>query len=267
MKRISLMATLGAAVLLAGCSSTSGTAVANTSAAIASSATSSVVSSAPAVVSSAPVSAAPVSAAPVSGAPGSSGPAGSSSPEPSGAVPSGDSASSGKAAPTTVGDANRSLDAPSAAWFSTFCGGFAPVVTLAQTAGTSIAAQAGDPTKAQTAIVNLYSSFGTAFTDTASKLKSLPPPTFDGGPAFATKVVTALQKAGPAFTTNAAKIKALDVTKDPAAFGTAMSSLSSDMTSALAPLQDLGSLKLTAQTQSAFEALPACAKLKAAAGG
>jgi hypothetical protein len=266
MKRVSLMAALGAAVLLAGCSATSGTATVNTSAAPMSSAavsTPAVVSSAAGSSSSASGSAgAPAVSAPVS-------PASPASPAQSSndVSPTGQDTSSSKSASTTVGDANTSLDAASAAWFSTFCGGFAPVVTLAQTAGSSIAAQAGDPAKAQAAIVDLYSSFGSAFTGTASKLKGLPPPTFDGGPAFATKVVTALQTAGPAFTADAKKIKALDVTKDPSSFSTALAGLSGDMTSALAPMQDLGSLKLTAQTQSAFEALPACAKLKAAVGG
>ncbi|QNK82707.1 hypothetical protein [Nakamurella sp. PAMC28650] len=267
MKRISLMAALGAAVLLAGCSSTSGTATANTSASTASSAA----SSAPAVASSASQSSAPSSEAAssaASGAPVSSGPATSGSTAASAASPSsGQDTSSSKTATTTVGDSSGSLDAASAAWFSTFCGGFTPVVTLAQSAGSSIAAQATNPAKAQAAIVDLYQTFGRSFTDTAAKLKDLAPPTFNGGPAFASKVVTALQTAGPVFTANAAKLKAIDVTKDPSSFSTALSGLSTTMTTALGPLQDLGSLKLTPQTQAAFEALPACAKLKTASGG
>jgi hypothetical protein len=267
MKRISLMAALGAAVLLAGCSSTSGTATANTSASTA--------SSAPAVASSASQSSAPsseaassaASSAPASSAPVSSGPATSGSTAASAASPSGQDTSSSKTAATTVGDSSGSLDAASAAWFSTFCTGFTPVVTLGKSAGSSIAAQATNPAKAQGAIVDLYQTFGRSFTDTAAKLKDLAPPTFNGGPAFASKVVTALQTAGPVFTANAAKLKAIDVTKDPSSFSTALSGLSTTMTTALGPLQDLGSLKLTPQTQAAFEALPACAKLKTASGG
>jgi hypothetical protein len=267
MKRISLMAALGAAVLLAGCSSTSGTATANTSASTA--------SSAPAVASSASQSSAPsseaassaASSAPASSAPVSSGPATSGSTAASAASPSGQDTSSSKTAATTVGDSSGSLDAASAAWFSTFCTGFTPVVTLGKSAGSSIAAQATNPAKAQAAIVDLYQTFGRSFTDTAAKLKDLAPPTFNGGPAFASKVVTALQTAGPVFTANAAKLKAIDVTKDPSSFSTALSGLSTTMTTALGPLQDLGSLKLTPQTQAAFEALPACAKLKTASGG
>lgn len=267
MKRISLMAALGAAVLLAGCSSTSGTATANTSASTASSAA----SSAPAVASSASQSSAPSSEAAssaASSAPVSSGPATSGSTAASAASPSsGQDTSSSKTATTTVGDSSGSLDAASAAWFSTFCTGFTPVVTLGKSAGSSIAAQATNPAKAQAAIVDLYQTFGRSFTDTAAKLKDLAPPTFNGGPAFASKVVTALQTAGPVFTANAAKLKAIDVTKDPSSFSTALSGLSTTMTTALGPLQDLGSLKLTPQTQAAFEALPACAKLKTASGG
>lgn len=261
MKRISLTVALGAALLLAGCNSTSGTPTANKSASP--SASSAVSAPASNASSSAAVS------GPQSSAPNSSGSAAVSAPASSGGAAASvqASTSSVKSNTTTVGDSKTSLDAASAQWFSTFCGGFAPVVALAQTAGASIGAQATDPAKAQTSIVNLYQTFGQAFTETASKLQVLAPPTFDGGPAFATKVVAALQTAGPTFTANATKLKAIDVTKDPGGFSSALSGLGATMMTAMAPLQDLGALKLTPQTQAAFEALPACAKLKTVAGG
>lgn len=257
MKRISLTAALGAALLLAGCSSTSGTATANTSSTVSSTAPS---------TSSSPDSPAVSAGSSVSAPAGS---AASSAPESSGGAvaSSGVADSSSRSPATTVGDSNTSLDAQSAAWLSTFCGGFAPVIALGQDASASISAQGTAPAKVQSAIVTLYQALGQAFTETASKLKDLPPPTFDGGPAFATKVVTGLESAGPVFTANATKFKAIDISKDPSAFTGAVSGLAASMTTAMAPLGDLGSLKLTPQTRAAFEALPACAKLKAAAGG
>lgn len=124
-----------------------------------------------------------------------------------------------------------------------------------------------DPVKGQKFLVGFYQKIGTAFTDTSKKLKDMPPPTFDGGPAFATKVVTALGTAGPAFTKNAKSLAAVNLTKDPSAFNSAISGLTTNMTTALQPLKDLGSLKLTPETQAAFDALPACAALKAKVGG
>jgi hypothetical protein len=115
-------------------------------------------------------------------------------------------------------------------------------------------------------IVNLYSKMGDAFTDTAAKLKVLPPPTFSGGDAFAAKVTAAFEKAGPEFTKDAAKLKAIPLT-DTAAMGKALSGVSGSVQGALGPLQDLNSLKMTPQTQAAVEALPACAKLKTSATG
>lgn len=150
-------------------------------------------------------------------------------------------------------------------WFSVFCGGFQPVVDVAKSAS-SLGASASDPAKGKTFIVDFYSKLGVAFTGTARKLKALPPPTFSGGDAFATKVTAALEKAGPEFSKNAAKLKAIPVT-DSAALSKALSGVSGGMQSALGPLQDLNSLKMTPQTQKAVEALPACAKLKTSATG
>ena len=267
MKRTSLLAAvLGAGLLLAGCSSTSGTATANSSAA----------TSAPAAASSAPASAAAPSSDSSSSSAADSGSAmaSGSADQSSSADASGSSEASGSssasdlttAPTTTVGDDSSSLDAPTSAWFTAFCSGFTPVVDL--TSDTSaLTSAATDPAKGQKVLVDFYNKIGMAFTDTSAKLKSLPAPTFDGGPAFATKVVTALGKAGPTFTDTAKKLAAVDVTKDPSAFASAVSGLSTSMTTALQPLQDLGSLKMTPQTMAGFEALPACAALKAKAGG
>jgi hypothetical protein len=275
MKRTTLMAALtGAAVLLVGCSSTSGTAApaSTSSAAVTSSSvmSSSAMSSGMASASQAPSSAAPASTAAgitEPSSPAASGPAASSEAptssddSSSGTVSS--SASSSKA-PTTVGNTSGGLDVESAAWFSTFCGGLQPVADIAKDAGSL---GSSDQAAAQKTLVSLYSKIGSSFTATAAKLKPLPAPTFSGGEAFATKVVAALGSSGPTFSANAKKLAAIDVKKNPSAFGKALEGVTKDLGAATGPLQDLNSLKLTPQTQAAYEKLPACAKLKAGATG
>ena len=269
MKRTTLMAALtGAAVLLAGCSSTSGTAApASTSSSATSSAT--VMSS-----SSAPASAASSMSAPVS--PAASGSAPASQPASSEMTSSGtassdtassETASSEGAAATntpvstsTVGDATGALDAPSTAWFSAFCGGVAPIVTGA----TSLTSLSGSASSAasQKKIATLFTTMGTSLTKTAADLKALPAPTFAGGAAFAARVEAAFAKAGPALAAGGKKI-----TADPSQADATASGLADSMTAAVAPLQDLDSLKLTPATQAAIEKIPACATVAKAATG
>lgn len=165
-----------------------------------------------------------------------------------------------------MGDTNSALDEASSTWFTAFCGGFTPVISITKSA-TQLSGDVSDPAKGQKLIVDLYQKLGKAFTDTAGKLKTLPAPTFTGGPAFATKVVTALGSAGPEFTKAGTALAKIDIKKNPSGFASAVSGLTTTMTTALKPLQDLSSLKLTPETQAAFEKLPACAALKAAATG
>ncbi len=273
MKRTTLMAGLtGAAVLIAGCSSTSGTAAPASSAASAaasavatSSSTMSSMSESMAPTSMASSSMAPSSMAPSSMASSSMAPTSSeaSSSEAPTSSEASSSASSSKAPVTTVGNTSGGLDPQSAAWLSTFCGGLKPLADVAKnTSGLG----GTDTTAVQKTLVNLYSSIGSSFTSTAAKLKPLPAPTFSGGQAFATKVVSALGTAGPTFTANAKKLAAIDVKKNPTAFAKELQNGSKDLTTATGPLNDLNSLKLTAQTEAAIEKLPACAALKAAGG-
>jgi len=152
----------------------------------------------------------------------------------------------------------------SAAWFTQFCGGLQPVADIAKDVG---GISGSDQVKAQKALVNLYSKIGSSFTATAAKLKPLPAPTFSGGEAFASKVVAALGSSGPTFSANAKKLAAIDVKKNPAAFGKALEGVTKDLGTATGPLNDLNSLKLTPQTLAAYKKLPACAKLEAGATG
>ena len=261
MKRTMLIGALTAtAVLLVGCGSKSGTATASSSAPVASS---------PAVASSAPVSAAPASS-PARSAPSSVVVSSAAGDTAAAGAPAGSSVaptSEDSTRPTTtVGDTSGGLDAQSTVWFTAFCGGMSPVVQL-ESSATSLASDMSNPSLAQKDLVNLYSSIGTAFTSTAAAVKNLPPPTFPGGPTFAAQTVTAFETSGPVFTAEAKKIAALSVTKDPSSLTTALTDLSDSMTKALAPLDKLGNLKLTPQTQAALLKIPSCAKMQSLAGG
>lgn len=267
MKRTILMAALtGAAVLLAGCSSTSGTATPATSSSSSAAATSS------SAMSSASSSMAPASSAsmsPASSASSSEAPA--SSPESSASSSetassslssssSGDTSSSSAPPTTTVGDQTEGLDAQTKAWFTTFCEGTEPVLTGAK----SLTDMGGssDSAASEKKLVSLFETLGTTMTKTSAKLKNLPAPTFSGGAAFAGKVVTAYGSAGPQLTAAAKKIAA-----DPSSLQSASGALTTELEKAVAPLQDLGSLKLTAATQAGIEKIPACAAVQKAATG
>ncbi len=253
MKRTSsLVAALtGAALLIASCSSTSGTATPGSS-------TSSSAAAAPSSVSSAASSA---SSSVASSEESTSAPAPSESSGPVSSQ-SADSSVSESVPDTTVGNESGGLDAQSAAWFTAFCGGLAPVLTASGSLQTLGSSAGSDPTAAIKKLVALFAALGTSMTKTAATLKTLPPPTFEGGDAFATKVVTAFGSAGPAITDEAKKIAA-----DPSTLTSSMGGLTDSMTKAVAPLEELGSLKLTPATQNAIENLPACAKVKSLSGG
>ena len=256
MKRTTWIAALtGAALLLAGCSSKSGTATPASSTPSVASSTSAASSSAPAASSTA--SSAPASSEAASSAPASS-EAASSAPESSAA--GGDTAASSPQVTKTLGDTSTGLDAQSTVWFTAFCGGLAPVVQISS----SLSATGGstDTAAEEKKLITLFGTLGTTMTTTASTLKKLPPPTFNGGAEFATKVETAFGTAGPAISAEAKKIAT-----DPASLATSMTGLSDSLTKAVQPLDDLSSLQLTPQTQAAIEAIPACAKAKSLSGG
>ena len=278
MKRTTLMAALtGATVLLAGCSSTSGTAApaSTSSATSAASVSSSSMSSAMAAASQASSSGAPSSSAAASitepSTSAASSETASSDTASSEATTSSDDSSSGTASSasstssssklptTTVGNNSAGLDAQSAAWLSAFCTGFTPIVGQTKTTATSLASS--DPTKIKAGLVKLYGSFGSIFNDTAAKLKPLDPPSFSGGSAFATKLITALEKSAPIFLADAKRVSAIDAKTNSAAIVKEASALPKALQEAAAPLDELDALKLTPQTEAAFEKLPACAKL------
>ena len=75
-------------------------------------------------------------------------------------------------------------------------------------------------------------------------------------------MVTAYGTAGPKLTAAARKVAA-----DPSSLQSASGTLTTELQRAVAPLQELGSLKLTAATQAGIEKIPACAAVQKAATG
>ncbi len=258
MKRTSVFGAMtAAALLLVGCSSTGGTATAASSTSAVQSLGSSGASSTAAVSSPAGTTTATSSAAPTSSA------AAGTDGQPTGAAGTDDSTT---ATTKTVGDTTGAIDAQTTVWFTAFCTGFAPVIDVTSSMS-SLGADMANPATAQKKLVSLYSSLGSTFTKTAATLKGLPAPTFPGGATFASQTITAFESAGPAFTSQAKQIAAANVTSDPSSLSSAMIGLSDSMGKAVAPLEKLGTLKLTAQTQAALEKIPACAKIQSLAGG
>jgi len=217
MRRSAWTAVLAAgALVVAGCSSTSTTAGSSTAAS----------SSAPSTQSSAASSATSKSSAASS------------------AASQGGSAS---VAPAT-------LDTQTTTWFTTLCGGVAPILTLAS--GLETTGQ--DNATAQQAGVTVLKEFGAALTQTGTALGSTPPPTFDGGSAFAAQMTSGLADSGNQISTLATSFAAIDPTDD-AAFKQAASNLSGELTSAAAPLQAIG--QLDPAVSAAAQQIPACQAL------
>jgi hypothetical protein len=153
---------------------------------------------------------------------------------------------SGGSASTTVGGDTTSLDAQTAAFFTTTCEGLTDLTQM----GSSMAGQTGADTKSIGAAVK---KAGDSMTETANKLKALPPPTFDGGADFAAKMEAGLAELGGKLSSAADKVAAGDTS--------ALSSLASDMQSG--PLADLQNISPTPGLQAAVQNLPACKALSA----
>ena len=236
MKRTTTLiaALAGAAVLIAGCSSTSGTATPS------SSPTSSAAQVSASAVASTSVAA--PSSAPESGSGESSAPAGTVA-DRSGAASS--------AAP-----ASTALDAKSAAWFSVACGGLTPLTGVSSLMG-SLGSDLSSAAKKLTGVLTLT---GSSLTKASAQLKKMPAPTVAGGDALATKTIAAFETAGPEISAAAKKIEA-----DPSTLLGAVTGLQNSFTKAAEPVSELG--KLSPETVAAIEKLPACAKIASLAGG
>jgi hypothetical protein len=142
------------------------------------------------------------------------------------------------------------LDAQTTTWFTTLCEGVAPTLSDVQTKAQS----ATTPQQLSAALT----TFGSGLTDTATKLKSTPPPTFDSGAAFADEATSGLAESGPKLTALAQKVAVIKTT-DTAALQQALGSLATEVEAAIAPLQAVS--KLPPAVSEAVKEIPACKSL------
>lgn len=151
----------------------------------------------------------------------------------------------------SAGGSSTELDAQSAAWFTTFCGGLSGLTEL-QNASSATPAEAGQ----------LLSTLGTTFTQTAQQLASAPPPTFDGGAEAAASAIQAMQQIGPTFVEFGQKAATI-----PESDTAAAQQFATEFQQQLQPLQGLSQVAVTPETQQAIAKVPACAGLFGTASG
>lgn len=271
--RLISVVAVAAALSLAACSSTGGTPEAGTTPGT----TSAVVTSQQAAGGSSSAGAGSSASGGSSSAGGASSSAGASSmqssagssaqsSEESAAASSAESSeeSSEESTETTVTVGSGGLDGQSANWFSTMCTGLAPMADIGTKMGDA-ASPTADPKAAQQSFVDYFNQLGDAFTDTATKLASTPPPTFDKGPEIAGKIVQALGAAGPALKNSASQLAAAKVT-DAASLSTAIEAASASMQTQMQALS-LDGYELDPKTEAAVDALPSCKAMNGSAGG
>lgn len=234
MKRITLMAALtGAALLLTGCTSASGTGTPVAPSTIG------------ALTSSTSVSS---TSAPVNRASGTTG----------ASIPMQVMTTTAKPR-TTVGSSTSGLDQQSTAWLSAFCTDLGPIIT----SGNQLSKLTSSSTPAQQQkTLRLYQSLGTTLTQAADTLEDLPAPTFQGGKAWAGEAITAFGKAGPAMTAATRKLAGSTPISGP----TGVSNLTESLKKASAPLADIGSYTLTEPTRADLLKIPTCAAAAKVAG-
>ena len=174
----------------------------------------------------------------------------SSSESPSSSAASSGAGGSGGASASV---APAQLDAQTTAWFTALCEGVAPIRDLSNlnTAGQ-------DNATAQKTAVAALQKFGTVLTDTSAKLKSTPPPTFQGGTEFANQLSSGLAASGPKLAAVAQSFGAVKP-NDTAALQQASAGLSAQISSAVQPLQQL--TQLPAEVSAAVKEIPACKSL------
>lgn len=183
------------------------------------------------------------------------------------AVDGGRTSTAGSAAPKPVSTPPGSLqptetssallDEASVRWFETFCFGLTPLVAAADGPPTG-ATDAGGTAARQAARVSQLREIGTAFTDTAADLESLPSPTIPDAERFVSNVVTGLRDGGAALTTGADEYAVVDAA-DPAALAAAEGAVAADFQAAAASLGVAS--ELPPAVQSSLQNIPPCKAL------
>jgi predicted small secreted protein len=157
---------------------------------------------------------------------------------------------------TTLGQGATGIDEQTTVWFDTYCTAMAPVLDL-QNLGSEL--DTSDLEGTFKTLSEAMNKLGAAFTDASAKLKDAPPPTFDGGPEFASKILTAFEELGPKFTALGEEFAKADPS-DPASMQN-LQTLGQDLQSAAEPMQEFANMKVTPEVQMAIMQIPSCAKM------
>ncbi len=156
------------------------------------------------------------------------------------------SSSSSTSSASGSGSSTVQVDAETAAWFETFCGGLAPFGELA-----SGNVNAETPEELGT----LLGTIGQAFTDTGAELETLPPPTFSGGAELATTLQTNMKEGGQIMLDFADRAATLSPTDQAGG-----QQFVTDFQNAIGSL-DIAKFEPTAEAKAAANAVPACQEL------
>jgi hypothetical protein len=172
-----------------------------------------------------------------------------------------------ESATSTAVTVDGTMDAQSAAWFDTVCGGVSPMIEAVFGAMGAMMNGASDPDAAAKAQATLVAAFNKAsgdLTEAAKKLSALPPPTIDHGDAIAAEAAAGLAKAGPAMKQMADTLSKAKVTS--------MTDLSTAMDKAQTAIGDdldglsLDKFELSDAMQAEVAKLPSCAPLMSMGG-
>lgn len=223
---------LAATVLLAGCGSASDTAG---SAAPNSAAASSV------AASTAASSGGSTSGGTTSSAASSSATSSSLSSSSSAVSSPDDTTSSAASSPAGTGGATGDVDAETVAWFDTFCTGIAVFADLGE----------NEPDSPEE-LGQQLTTVGTSFTDTAADLKTLPPPTIEGGNELAQQLIGNMEEAGPVFTDFGQRVAQIDASDQVAG-----EQFQKDFEAAVSDL-DIATFEPNAAARSAVADIPSC---------
>ncbi|MTD15059.1 hypothetical protein GIS00_14030 [Nakamurella sp. YIM 132087] len=134
------------------------------------------------------------------------------------------------------------LDGPSKAWFTAYCSGLAPLTDVS-----SILGDSSEPAAAADQIT----AIGTALGRSVGQLVGMAPPTFAGGPEFASSAISTMTDLGTQLVDTGEQLRQGD--------GSGIAALQETLKDG--PLRDLATLQASADIKSEIAGLDACQAL------
>jgi hypothetical protein len=169
------------------------------------------------------------------------------------------STSAGASSSPESSSSSASASGDLTAWAASFCSAAKPISDATSTIGDPSAADMSTPDGAKAYIVGIYSTFASAFTDTATAISTLDAPPVDGAEDFVPKAAAAFTAAGQTFQGLADQASAVDLT-DPSALQAltgGLSTMSDPFQGAFTELE----ASTPAELDSALTNTPECAAL------